>query len=144
MLLELMRECHNFFDISEEQGNFTIQDSIININKNYLIGQYILVTGSILNDGVYLLNDKLYTLVNSVDEEFNGIVYGLRIPKDFIKLSEEIEKFIADNPTTNITRESFGNYSSSKAQGKNGIITWQEQFASRLNPYRRMFHNIRI
>ena len=144
MLLELMRECKNFFDISEETGNFVIDNNIISLSNDYIIDQYILITGSVLNNGIYKIKDNLYTLENSKDEGFTGTIYGLAIPKDFIKLSETIEKYIQDNPQSNKIREKIGSYDVSMASNEKGTITWQQVFARDLNPFRRMFKHIDI
>lgn len=53
MLLEVMRECKNFFVRTEEPGEFVVHDGEIEVNGDYLPGQFVLITGSILNDGVY-------------------------------------------------------------------------------------------
>jgi hypothetical protein len=39
--------------------------------------------------------------------------------------------------------ESFGEYSMTRASGKNGgLLTWDEQFQDALTPYRRMFSEV--
>ncbi len=145
MLWELMRECNNFFVASEAHKSFTIQNSVIDLENGYLPGQYIVVSGSVLNDGLYLLTDTEYTLEGARDETFWGSVYGLRVPKDFVRLSEEIDTWIKANPATAITSESFGAYSRSMAQGKaGGSVTWQEQFVARLRPFRRLYPQIEV
>lgn len=52
MLLPVMREVRNFFEISSESGEFEIKSGSIAVNGRYVVGQYVAITGSILNDGV--------------------------------------------------------------------------------------------
>lgn len=147
MLLQVMRHIHNFFEVSDESGNFTITGGIIALKGKYITGQYIAVTGSVLNDGVYLLTNTLYTLSQAQDEAFNGIVYGLRIPRDFLSLVSDIEQFVAkagaDSPYT--SESVVGLHSWSKATDKTGApVSWETVYKKRLNPYRRMFSSIKI
>lgn len=78
------------------------------------------------------------------DEKFTGIVVPLAIPKDFLKLVDQIEKFHSSaisNPNFGMIKsESFGGYSYTMASaGLNGLpVTWKESFSSRLNNYRKM------
>lgn len=142
-----MRECRNYFSISYERGQFEIINGIIGLSNNYLVGQYIYVAGSILNDGVYLLNDTLYTLDGSRDESFNGIVYGLSVPREFIELVNKIDKFTQskEGQESNITSASFGIQSQSFGTDNNGVRAgWQTVFRNELHKYRRMTPDINI
>lgn len=143
MLLSVMRECKNFFEITSESGKFEIKNGVILLSDDYLIGQHICVTGSILNNGAYLLNDTLYTLSGSRDEIFYGTVYGLAVPRDFIALAQEIDEYVAKNPASNMTSYSFGISSASYATNEKGMqATWMDVFRQRLNKYRMMFKQI--
>lgn len=156
MLLEIMRECKNFFVVSEETGTFEIFDGFIQLDKKYLKGQYIAIgrmtansPGSILNAGIYRIIDDVYTLKRTPpveDEVFSGSVFGLSIPVDFLELVKSIEAFQEKQGTpTNITSESFGVYSESRATGADGApMGWSDVFRKQLNRYRRMFPDINI
>lgn len=52
MLLPVMRRVNNFFEISKERGEFEIKDGAIAVSGKYLEGQFVAITGSILNNGV--------------------------------------------------------------------------------------------
>lgn len=78
------------------------------------------------------------------DESFIGTIAGLAIPRDFITLVDEITAFHEEALKTpnlgQVQSESFGGYSYSMAVGSDGLpATWKNIFASRLNPYRKMF-----
>lgn len=144
MLNELCQEIRNYFDkaqpkffgtIEIQDGHFVDADILDKIKPN----QYFRIVGSIFNDGVYCFNEEL-TLE---DETFDGAIWLMAIPKDFLALAKEIEDWQAkygDALNSPYTSESFGGYSYSKASGKNsgGAVTWQDAFATRLNLYRRI------
>lgn len=142
-VLNLMRETNNFFERGCEENTFTIANGQLTLTTDYLKGMYIGIKDSFFNDGVYIVGDNS-TVNNLQDEVFTGIIYKLAPPKDFILLSAEIDEYIAKTPVSDVTSESFGNYSYSKAQGNKGNITWQELYASRLNAYRKMFTHVWI
>ena len=144
MLNELCQELKNYFDKAQPKffGNIVIQEGHI-VNEDFLAAvkpnQYFRIVGSIFNDGVYCFKEELVL----EDEEFEGAIWLMAIPKDFLALAKEIEDWVAEygsKLTSPYTSESFGGYSYSKASGKNGggAVTWQDAFASRLNLYRRI------
>lgn len=142
-ILNLMRETNNFFERGCEANAFTITNGQLTLSEDYLKGMYIGIKGSFFNDGIYIVGDGLI-VTGLQDEIFNGLIYKLAPPKDFILLSTEIDEYIVKTPISDVTSESFGNYSYSKTQGNKGNITWQELYASRLNSYRKMFTNVWI
>lgn len=133
-----------------ERGTFSIQGGILAGLKNKpLVGQYFAITGSVLNNGVYLAKDSLITLTGSNDEIFDGIIYRLVVPKDFVKLVEKIKTFSESEggQASNITNASFGVQSYGYATDTNGVrATWETVFASQLNALnvRRMFMDIEV
>lgn len=146
-LLSVMNYINNHFVRSREEGDYEIKNGIISLSKKYAIGQYIYIVGSLLNDGLYLINDRLITLDDSMDESFSGTIYGLGIPSAFIQLVDEIELFSnsAEGQASNITSASFGIQSYSWATDANGNRAgWETVFAKRLNQYRRMTADIDI
>jgi hypothetical protein len=100
-------------------------------------GQYFRIVGSVFNDGVYK-----YPATELKDEVFNGGIWEMAIPKELIELSTEIENW--NNNNTSVLNspyqsESFGGYSYTKKSGTNGgDLTWQSQFASQLNQWRKV------
>lgn len=135
MLYEILRHIRNFFpDLqNQKEAEFKIQDNKISPSFFVNQGQYFLIEGSALNDGVYQLGDDL------TDETFFGTVTPLKIPKEFLKLVEEIESFVANDKPTAFTSESFGGYSYSRGTTSTGkTASWQNAFGTRLNAWRKI------
>lgn len=144
MLNELCQEIRNYFDKAQPKfiESITIQDGTIT-NADFLDAvkpnQYFRIIGSIFNDGVYCYKEGLVL----EDETFDGAIWLMAIPKDFLALAKEIDDWIAkygEALNSPYQSESFGGYSYSKASGNNGggAVTWQDAFASKLNLYRRI------
>lgn len=80
------------------------------------------------------------------DEIFYGAVAPLNIPRDFLSLIREIERFqnASGDPSERMyTSQSVGSWSGSRATDRNGMIAgWQSVFAVELNKYRRMFPEV--
>lgn len=141
MLTEVCAEIRNYFLTHRENdihsGTFTISGGSLELD--YLLdGQYFRIVGSVLNDGVHQ-----YPATDLRDETFEGSVWAMSVPRSVVELAEEIEGWIASNNkalSSPYTSESFAGYSYSKASGRNGSAgySWQDQFATRLNAYRRL------
>lgn len=52
MLIEIMRHIKNFFSIGCETGDFEIKSGSIAVENEYVVGQFVAISGSFLNDGV--------------------------------------------------------------------------------------------
>ena len=144
MLTELCAELKNYFLTNREadihSGTFTIENGGIDLDfiQN---GQYFRIVGSVFNDGVYQ-----YPQTKLTNETFDGSIWAMSVPKAVIDLASDIDDWTKDNAdaiNSPYQSESFGGYSYSKG-GQNGngqeIQTcWQNQFATRMNPYRRLF-----
>lgn len=145
----LMQECNNYFYKTYESNTFAISNGVITTQGKYLVGQYIKIEGSILNDGVYKVESMDSNKINIKelqDEVFEGCIFGLSVPKGFIDLSTKIQEFL-DNPKakpTDISSESFNNYSWSKGKKTNGAnITWNDVFRDDVYSYRQLYDNKR-
>lgn len=145
----LMQECNNHFYRTYEHDTFAIKSGVISTTGKYLPNQYIKIEGSILNDGIYKIekmdNDKI-NIASLQDEVFEGCIYGLAVPKGFIELSEKVNEFL-QNPKstpTNISSESFNNYSWSKGKKVNGAnITWNDVFIDDIRAYKQIYDSKR-
>lgn len=103
-------------------------------------GQYFRVVGSVLNDGVYQ-----YGNCSLRDETFDGAIWAMAVPTEFLHLEEEIKAWrtqyenAANSP---FQSESFAGYSYTKSStnGNSGgsVTGWQGVFASRLNKWRKL------
>lgn len=149
MLLEWMQETRNFFLREVFKGVFFVEGGTLSpLPEGLLTGQYIVVTGSIFCDGLYKLGEDGQLLTETgeaatlPDEAFTGAVYALAVPQAVIALCGEIAAWRTSNPAGAAIGEQFGNYSYTRAQGRRGVLTWQEAFADRLTPYRRMFKEV--
>lgn len=140
MLTELCAELKNYFlqdrDADIHYGKYTISSGSIEI-PFLIAGQYFRIVGSVLNDGVYQ-----YPVSDLADETFSGAVWAMSVPPAVISLADEIAEWNEKNAETlasPYTSESFGGYSYTKATSDDGgAYAWQNQFASRLNKWRRL------
>ncbi len=132
---------NNYFWRQKIEGKFTISNGLINAT-GLQNGQYFRVIGSTFNDGVH----KYPTDVLQ-DEEFTGAVWSMAVPATVIDLAKDINDWITlyggvSSPAMSpYTSESFGNYSyskGSKSGGSGSADGWQNAFANRLAPYRRL------
>lgn len=154
ILTTVCKHINNYFIHSYERGKFIISDNAILIKTKPIVGQYIRIYGSALNDGIYKVTEVenasggfSIDLEDSSDEEFEGVICLLAIPKEFINLVGEISEFMEEekNDPSNpaLTSESFGGYSYSRATASNGTAaSWQEVFASKLSSYVNMYDRI--
>lgn len=135
MLTEILRHIRNYFPIANKAiaGDFAIEGGTIDL-ENVVPGQYFLIEGSALNDGVYM-----YPANSLKDEEFHGRITPLAIPAELVMLAEEIKGYNEKNAASPYVSESFGGYSYTKATGSNGAVaTWQDAYATRLNCWRKI------
>lgn len=142
MLAEICAECRNYFLGASPskrifRGTYTVSDGQMPPLDFLKHGQYFRIIGSTFNDGVYQ-----YPVAGLTDEEFEGTIWAMSPPPDFIKLCEKIKAFNESDggKPTAYTSESFEGYSYSKATDSSGTpLRWQKVFAKELNQYRRLF-----
>ena len=151
LLEEVCQNLRNWFVSYDKgdvfSGSFEVKDGVITgqgQTKTPTInaGDYFRIIGSRQNDGVYIAGTD-----TPKDEYFNGQVWILRPPAAFLALLNDIAQWQERNGAADsanmspFTSESFGGYSYSKgAAGQTGgtAITWQRQFSSRLNAWRKI------
>ena len=145
-LTEVCANIKNYFLRDIKSGTFTIVSGAVPLDS-LLPGQYFRIVGSILNDGVF--QNTAQDLANLRAETFTGEIWSMAVPRDFEQLCEDIAAWRAKNEALDsanmspFSSESFGGYSYSKASsggssGGGNSVTWQAQFRSRLNTYRRI------
>lgn len=147
MLEKAMRYVNNRFDrdgngnwVGSKSGAFSVSGGALEI-AGVPEGQYFWVEGSVLNDGLHRMGDT-----DMADEEFEGRVVLLRVPRDFVELCEEIaawQEANADVLDSPLQSESFGGYSYSKASGgsqgnETPAAGWQLHFGAQLRPFRKL------
>ena len=143
VLEEVLDHIHNWFDRDTEPstGTFTISDGAI-APAHIPEGAWYRVQGSYLNDGLHL-----HPASDLTDEEFEGTVTVLRIPRPLIALAEEISEWQAKYGAAAggpYSSESFGGYSytmkadSAPQNGSGGLTGWRLAFRDRLNTFRKI------
>ena len=133
----------NWFNYNQPKyfGKFTISGGQLNISADIQTNQYYRIVGSVFNDGIYKRGSE-----SLQDEEFEGAVWLMAVPKDVIDLCAEIKAWqtkygnIDSEAMSPFQSESFGGYSYSKASGGNAssVPTWQGVFADRLRRYQKI------
>ncbi len=141
MLTEICAEIKNYFTYEEDKmfGTFVIEGGAFNPPIDYKT-EYIRIAGSRKNDGVHKITDELK------DEEFEGSVWMMSIPQDFLDLAKKIDDWNKVNGQADsvamspFNSESFGGYSYSKTGGYASAqgTGWQVTFGKELNRYRKV------
>lgn len=139
---EVLKYLNNYFFRFKEVGKFIIQDNKIKgVKGKYINGQYLLIEGSTMNDGVVkvesVVGDEI-ALEKLFNEEFKGVIYSLAIPQAVISLVDEINLWKAENKKTNLISESFEGYSYSRANSNGQVATWKDVFKEELRGYRKV------
>lgn len=145
MLTEICQYLRNWFERDRLTGRFVVLGGTITYADGTVLsileGQYYRVVGSVFNDGVHQYGETL-----TDEPEFVGAVWLMAVPPDFLAMVHEIESWAEENANainSPYNSESFGGYSytvrtsTSGTDGDSGI-TWQNQFKSRLNPWRKI------
>lgn len=149
MINRVCEYIHNWFT-SDKRGNaysrwngdFTITDGAMELPL--LDGQYFLIVGSKLNDGVHK-----YPADDLMDETFTGTVYECIIPRTVLDIVAEIEEWEtknADALSSPYQSESFGGYSYTKggaSSGENALgngNNWESVFGYRLTPWKKLYN----
>ena len=150
MLQQICEHIHNYFVQKEYEGVFEVADGIISLPL--LDGQKFLISGSVLNDGMYTYHDTGITNDDDTDvvglraETFVGTISALAVPPAVIALAGEIVEWVAkygavvNSPYT--SENVIGVYSYTKANSSRGEnskpVTWQSVFSDQLNRWRKV------
>ncbi len=149
MLTEICAEIKNYFTYSRDRhnGDFAIVEGQI-VPSIDIPTDYIRIIGSRFNNGVHKRGEEGFALTD--EGTFHGSIWIMSPPNDFLALVGEIETWQEMNGKADsqamspFNSESFGGYSYSKSSGGSSsgggssAPTWQSQYASRLNLYRRI------
>ena len=145
-MIEVMDSVNNHFIRSTETGiyEFTANSIKGNFNQTYLVGMYIIVKDSYLNDGIYqiarvssdeIIVDIALTLESTKD---TVTIYTSTPPRHFIEVVNEIDNF--DESKIGVASESIDDYSVSFSKDQ----SWKEVFKDKLNQYRKVYTDIPI
>lgn len=142
MLEQVLRHIHNRFDYAYLEGTFEVSSGTFEVEEAQE-GQYLWIQGSVFNDGLHQ-----YPLAGLTDEEFDGRVVLLAVPKAVQDIADSIADWVADNAdvlSSPYQSESFGGYSYTRASGSSSddvsLTGWQAQFRGDLDPWRKMSHS---
>lgn len=136
----VMRQINNFFEVGSISGRFAISGNAIAPAPE---SPWCYVSGSWMHDGAYRVTDGYLDEVLSdlPDEEFDGVVWLLKPPAAFLALCEEISAYDDKTPVGAYQQESFGGYSYMR-RNTGGSTAWQDVYAGRLAPYRKMYTEV--
>ena len=154
IIMQIMRHCRNFFIRNQEDGEFTIINGRITLTQAYKVGQYILLLDDInIVTGIYKIIgvDDIFPNDYLLDDEelnakFEGSVYSLAIPPDFLSLCNDILKFTKKHMPTAYKSETVVNlHNWTMGTKDNGApITLFDVFSDRFKPFMRMFAEVSI
>ena len=134
MLEKILAHLNNWFIVPGgiHHGSYSVEGGEISL-PFLQDGQFFRVMGSVFNDGLYQ-----YPAANLTDEQFDGTIWALAIPKRVMELSEEIAAWNSKQGDGVYTSESFDGYSYTKAtDGKGQPLTWEGHFRRELNEWRK-------
>lgn len=146
LVKEVCDYIHNYFVLDTVESDFVIKNKILHNDLLELYeNQYFIIEGSKFNDGLfkYTTDPEVSDLV---DESFHGNIKELVIPRDVLKIINDIaiwQEKNADTLNSPFQSESFGGYSYSKGNstnlaGKSRVFSWKDVFGSKLNCYRKI------
>lgn len=133
----VMRHINNFFEVGSISGRIAISGNAIVPDTG---SAWCYISGSWMHDGLWPVQDgKLQGLPDGLpDEEFDGRVWQISPPPDFLDLCKEISAYDDKVPAGAMVSESFGSYS----YNRGSVRSWMSEFSERLLPYRRMFTEV--
>lgn len=144
----VMKECRNFFETGCRETEYTISGGVLSPANLFPEGSYIAIDGSFFHKGVFRIGkDGVLEgeAAGASDETFRAKIWFLSPPAGFLSLCEDVAVFCEKTPKGAYQSESFGDYSYSRAGGKNGgVLTWQQQFCDGLAQYRNMFTEVGV
>lgn len=143
MISRVMDYCNNHFPDTLEIANSIETDGIIGLfGEDYVVGQYVYIHGSKINDGVYKVisatSSKITVDATLTPEDTDRTIYviGCAIPKSFLDLVAEIEAYETNNSGKDgIASETISRYSVSYVNGGG----WNKVFSSKLSKYRAIY-----
>ena len=142
-LTELCQELRNWFDRARYIGHITIDKSgdvfCNGVKVGLLEGQYYRVIGSVYSNGVHIYPDS-----DTRAESFDGAVWAMAVPPDFLALVQEIEDWNANARPKMLGPYSSENLSSSgysyQRQSAEDMAKadYKTVFGARLNKWRKL------
>lgn len=147
MLNEVLQSINNYFvDDYCDMSAITLDSIIVETPSKFIEGQYVLIIGSKMNDGVYLVSnidgteltlDASFDFVPETTKDM--VVCSLSIPRAILSIVDEIVAYNAKNDGS-VKSESLGDYSVS--YGGNQDASWITVFRRKLTPYKKAYLNL--
>ena len=147
MISAVCAHIHNYFEVDDATGERLIYPGTYTIENGSITlpflddGQYFRVFGSKKNNGVHV-----YGADDLKDETFNGVIWEMRPPQEFLELVDEISDWMdkygdtMKNPYQ--SEDVIGVYRYTKmTSGKvtgDYIATWQNVYKDQLNEWRKL------
>lgn len=147
MISQVCAHIHNYFETDEVTGQRLIYPARYTIENGSITlpfladGQYFRIFGSRFNNGVHQ-----YPATDLKDETFDGVVWEMRPPMEFLELVSEIDDWMEKygdtmrNPYQ--SEDVIGVYRYTKmTSGKvtgDYIATWQNVYKDQLNEWRKL------
>jgi len=136
----VMQVCRHYFPVDWKDTEWTLLQGVLSPG---MPDGLIAISGSANHNGVWMVKDG--RIAAEADEEWKGRIWVLAPPADFMALCAEIDAWREKHPVQAIKSERFGEYGYEAASGKNGNpLGWQDAFAQRLQPYRRMYAEVEL
>ena len=140
----VMRHCRNFFEVGYLDGTFRITGNALPDAKD---AHYVYISGSLYHDGVWEICNGYLTgksIEGLEDEEFDGRVWLLAPPIDFLETVKQMQAYEEKNPISALASETFGGYSRTWATGgKPSDRSAMAVFRDSLAPYIRMYTEVK-
>ena len=143
MLYAVCRHLNNYFDKERIFDTFTVVTDDINaassdLSERIAKNQFYRIVGSTFNDGIYVYP----TSGKLVPETFEGAVWLLAFPREFLDLVRDIakwqEKYGSDAASPYTSEAVTGVYSRTKSGGSAEGNSWQSAFKDRLDVWRKI------
>ena len=137
---EVMRACRHYFPADYQDGEWSLEGGML-LPESEMTDGLIAITGSAGHNGVWMLRNGCIDTMT--DERWNGRVWLLAPPEDFLNICRAIESWRATHPAKTVAGERFGEYSVQYATGgQSKPGDWRDAFGERLRPYQRMFAEV--
>lgn len=143
-MTELCQEIRNWFDRARYIGSITVgPDGGVfcdGIAVCLADGQYYRVIGSTFADGVHIYPDA-----DTKQESFDGAVWAMAVPPDFLALVQEIEdwntnarpKMLGPYSSENLSSSGYS-YQRQSAEDMAKAADYKTVFGARLNKWRKL------
>ena len=133
---DVMRHVRNHFIRDARCGSWRHEEGKLLPAEDFRPGMWIAITGEDAPVGVYQL-DEQGGIPDLGSISWEGTIYRLNPPADFLRLCGDIGCWAAANPDPAVSAEKLGDYSVSRR-----AVSWEGAFAEALTPYRRMFTEV--